>query len=168
MSMKRIIPILALSLLVMGLGACQPDTADKAVGIAADSSGTETEQAAYVENSSPVEGEADDAVAPEDAEADKAAVPEFVPPAPARLASEPEAVAFAMGDADAPLQIVEFTDYECPYCQRYAQETMPALVESLVDSGRVFYAIKDLPLDAIHPEARSASVAARCAGEQAS
>ena len=166
MSMKRIIPILALSLLVMGLGACQPDTADKAVGIAADSSGTETEQAAYVENSSPVEGEADDAVAPEDAEADKAAVPEFVPPAPARLASEPEAVAFAMGDADAPVQVVEFTDYECPYCQRYARETMPALVENLVESGRVFYAIKDLPLDAIHPEARSASVAARCAGEQ--
>ena len=39
-------------------------------------------------------------------------------------------------------------------------------MENLIDSGRVFYAIKDLPLEQLHPEARLASVAARCAGEQ--
>jgi protein-disulfide isomerase len=94
------------------------------------------------------------------------AVPEFVPPKPVDLATGPEDVAFSMGDPNAAVQIVEFTDYECPFCQRYALETMPAVLENLVESGRVFYAVKDLPLDAIHPEARSASVAARCGGEQ--
>ena len=89
-----------------------------------------------------------------------------VPPKPVTLATEPEAVAFAMGNPDAPVQIIEFTDYECPYCRRYALGTLPEVIENLVESDRVFYAVKDLPLDAIHPGARSASVAARCAGEQ--
>ena len=53
-----------------------------------------------------------------------------------------------------------------PSASSFALETMPALMENLVESGRVYYVIKDLPLDALHPEARAASVAARCAGEQ--
>lgn len=71
-----------------------------------------------------------------------------------------------MGDPNAPVTIVEYTDYQCPYCVRHATETLPRIISELVDTGRVRYIVKDFPLDNTHPEARSAAVAARCAGEQ--
>lgn len=70
------------------------------------------------------------------------------------------------GDPNAPVTIVEFTDMQCPYCARHATETLPRIVTDLIDTGRVHYVVKDFPLDAIHPEARRAAVAARCAAEQ--
>ena len=181
MSMKRTIPIFLLLALVIVLAACQPNSGEEAVGVASEGQIAQTEERVDVDASPHTDGEADEpdehrdaetgddhdkATAEHAAEAPVAGVPDFVPPEPATLATDPESIAFAMGDPEAPVQIVEFTDYECPFCQRYALETMPAVVENLVASGRVFYAVKDLPLDSIHPEARSASVAARCAGEQ--
>ena len=71
-----------------------------------------------------------------------------------------------MGEAGAPVTIVEFTDYGCPFCSRHSLETMPAVIETMVAAGRVRYVLKDLPLDSLHPEAREAAYAARCAGEQ--
>lgn len=71
-----------------------------------------------------------------------------------------------LGNEDAVVTIVEFTDYQCPFCQRHSQETMPQILEQLIASGRVRYILKDFPLDSIHPDARQAAVAARCAGEQ--
>ncbi|MFT5197251.1 MAG: protein-disulfide isomerase, partial [Cellvibrionaceae bacterium] len=71
-----------------------------------------------------------------------------------------------LGDPDAPILIVEFTDYQCPFCARHSAETMPTLLANMIDNGRVRYALKDFPLDSIHPAARQAAVAARCAGEQ--
>lgn len=84
-------------------------------------------------------------------------------PTPAAFTGE---YAGAMGDPDAPVTIVEFTDYQCPYCSRHSLETMPQIVSEFVDTGRVYYILKDLPLDQLHPDARSAAEAARCAGEQ--
>lgn len=72
----------------------------------------------------------------------------------------------AMGDPNAPVVIVEFTDYQCPFCQRHSSETLPTLVQAYIDTGRVYYIMKDLPLDQLHPLARDAAVAARCAGQQ--
>lgn len=77
-----------------------------------------------------------------------------------------EEVAATLGDPDAPITIVEYTDYQCPYCQRHATETMPQLMDEMVETGRAYYVLKDFPLDSIHPAARTAAVAARCAGEQ--
>jgi protein-disulfide isomerase len=74
--------------------------------------------------------------------------------------------AFSLGDPDAPVTIVEYTDYQCPYCQRYAQETLPQIVSEMVENGRVYYVVKDFPLDSIHPYARDGAAAARCAGDQ--
>ena len=176
MSIKRMIPILIFLILAMGLAACQSDTADKAFDVPTFKPTTEIDQSSAGSHNEPEHAdEADEHNAPEYAdEADEheetaprdGTIPEFVPLKPVTLAVEPEAVAFAAGDPDAPIQIIEFTDFQCPYCQRYAMQTMPTLIENLVESGRVFYAIKDLPLEAIHPEARSASVAARCGGKQ--
>lgn len=71
-----------------------------------------------------------------------------------------------LGDAEAPITIIEYTDYQCPYCARHVSETMDTLIAQLVDSGRVRYVVKDFPLDSLHPDARTAAAAARCAGEQ--
>jgi len=164
MSTKRMIPILLLLILAMTLAACQSDTGDKSAEIPTVKPTTEIKQPGAGEHNEPEY--ADEAVEHEDAAPDDGSIPEFVPPKPVTLAVEPEAVAFSVGDSDAPVHIIEFTDFQCPYCQRYAMETMPTLIEDLAESGRVFYAVKDLPLEAIHPEALSASVAARCGGEQ--
>ncbi len=99
-----------------------------------------------------------------------AAQPEAQPQAPAArptpVTIAMDDVAFEIGDPDAPVTIVEYTDYQCPYCARHAAQTLPQMLAEMVDTGRVRYVIKDFPLDSIHPEARAASVAARCAGEQ--
>jgi protein-disulfide isomerase len=71
-----------------------------------------------------------------------------------------------LGSADAAaVTIIEFTDIQCPYCARFALETWPALRQRYVDTGRVRFVSRDLPLS-FHPYALPAAVAARCAGEQ--
>ncbi len=72
---------------------------------------------------------------------------------------------FALGDPEAPVTIVEFSDYQCPVCARHFEQTWPALEEQYVDTGRVYYVFKDLPLTSIHPQAFKAHEAARCAFE---
>jgi protein-disulfide isomerase len=87
------------------------------------------------------------------------------------LAALPETVtvstagAAALGSDSAPVTIVEFTDYQCPFCARHARSTLPDLVREFVDAGTVRYVIRDLPLP-IHPVAAHAAEAARCAGDQ--
>lgn len=74
--------------------------------------------------------------------------------------------ALALGNPAAPVTLVEFTDYQCPFCARHVQQTMPQIISQLIETGRVYYIMKDFPLDQIHPQARVAAAAARCAGEQ--
>jgi protein-disulfide isomerase len=94
------------------------------------------------------------------------AAPELFVPTPAAFAFESgaeEGTLFALGDPDAPVTIVEFTDFQCPFCLRYEQETWPTLKERYVDTGRVYYVFKDFPLTSIHPQSFKAHEAARCA-----
>jgi protein-disulfide isomerase len=71
----------------------------------------------------------------------------------------------SLGDPQAPVTLVEFTDYECPYCNRFFKTIWPKLVEDYVDTGKMRVVIKDLPLS-FHKNARKAAQAAHCAGEQ--
>lgn len=87
-----------------------------------------------------------------------------VKPTPAAIIFDD--IAATRGDESAPVTIVEYTDYQCPYCARHAAQTFPQLLSEMIETGRVRYIIKDFPLDSIHPDARAAAVAARCAGEQ--
>lgn len=70
------------------------------------------------------------------------------------------------GDPDAPITMVEFSDYQCPFCQRHFLQTYPKLMEKYVDTGKVRYVFKDFPLTSIHPQAVAAANAAHCAGQQ--
>lgn len=78
----------------------------------------------------------------------------------------PIAGSYALGDPNAPITMVEFTDYQCPFCTRHFAETLPLLKQNFIDTGLVYYVIKDFPLTSIHPQAVKAAEAARCAGEQ--
>lgn len=72
----------------------------------------------------------------------------------------------AKGQADAPLTLVEYTDYQCPFCARHSQTVLPQLVKNFIDTGKVRYVLRDFPLASIHPHAAKAHEAAHCAGEQ--
>lgn len=72
---------------------------------------------------------------------------------------------YSMGKADAPLVFVEYTDFECPFCQRYHLDSFEQVKKEWVDTGKVRYYSRDFPLE-FHPNARRAALAARCAGDQ--
>jgi len=74
--------------------------------------------------------------------------------------------AHALGQADAPVTMVAFVDYQCPFCKRFDVQTWPELKKQYVDRGKLRYVVRDLPLDEIHPLARKASEATHCAGDQ--
>ena len=71
----------------------------------------------------------------------------------------------SIGRSDAPIVMVEFTDYQCPFCQRFHLSAFEELKKNYVDTGKIRYVSRDLPLP-MHPNAMSAAIAARCAGEQ--
>lgn len=71
----------------------------------------------------------------------------------------------ALGSASAALTIIEFSDYQCPYCRRFHDEVLPALRQAYIDTGKVQLIFKDFPLS-IHPQAMPAALAGRCAGTQ--
>ena len=72
--------------------------------------------------------------------------------------------AYAIGPADAPITIVEFSDYQCPFCRRWHNEVYEPLLAAYPGQIRLVY--RNLPLTSIHPDAMSAAEAAMCAGEQ--
>jgi len=70
------------------------------------------------------------------------------------------------GNPNAPVTVVEFSDFQCPFCSRFFQQTLPLIEENYIDTGKIKFVYKDLPLDSLHPNARAAHIAAECADEQ--
>ena len=70
------------------------------------------------------------------------------------------------GDNDAPVTLIEFSDYQCPYCKRHATQVMPALITKYVDSGQLRIVMREYPIENLHRRAVPTSEAALCAGDQ--
>lgn len=71
-----------------------------------------------------------------------------------------------MGEKNAKVTLVEFTDYQCPFCARHATQVLPQIVSEYVKTGKVKYVLRNFPLEAMHTAAAKAAEAASCAGEQ--
>ncbi len=70
------------------------------------------------------------------------------------------------GDLSAPITIIEFSDFQCPYCAKFYTDTLPQLEQEYIDTGKVKIVYRDFPLTNIHPLATPAALAAECANEQ--
>lgn len=92
----------------------------------------------------------------------KNAPPEPPPPQRAKLSLDGVPM---LGVKTAPITIVEYTDYQCPYCQRFHVTTFADIKKNYIDTGMVRFFSRDMPLD-FHPNAMRAAQAARCANEQ--
>jgi protein-disulfide isomerase len=70
------------------------------------------------------------------------------------------------GESTAKLTLVEFLDYQCPYCGQFSRDTMPQIDKEYIQTGKIRYVVMNLPLEAMHKSAFKAAEAAACAGEQ--
>jgi len=91
-------------------------------------------------------------------------------PAPAPSGPVPVAAAdgfrgYTLGSDSAPIEITEYSDFECPFCASFATVQMPVIREQLIATGRVRWRYRDFPLPT-HSYSRYAALAAQCAGEQ--
>jgi len=71
-----------------------------------------------------------------------------------------------MGDMDAPVTIIEYSDYQCPFCARSHRDVFPIIKEEYIDTGKVRFIMRENPLTSIHRNAFDASMAALCAADQ--
>lgn len=69
------------------------------------------------------------------------------------------------GDSDAPVTIVEWSDFECPFCARFYRDTLAQIESEYIDTGKVKLVYRDFPLG-FHAQAQKSAEAAECAGEQ--
>jgi protein-disulfide isomerase len=69
------------------------------------------------------------------------------------------------GNPEAIVALVEFSDYECPFCIRHFRETMPLIQKNYIETGKILYAFRDFPIDQLHPQAIRAHEAAQCVNE---
>lgn len=90
--------------------------------------------------------------------------PEPAEPLPAGLISVADAP--VKGKPDATLTLIEFSDYQCPFCARHAIDTLAEIDKTYVSSGKIRYVFRNFPIDGIHPQAFRAHEAAACAAEQ--
>ena len=70
-----------------------------------------------------------------------------------------------LGDKDAKLTMIDFSDYECPFCKRYFDDTFSQIKKEYIDTGKIKYVYRDLPLG-FHANAHKEAQAAECAREQ--
>lgn len=72
---------------------------------------------------------------------------------------------YTMGSDSAPVEIIEYGDFQCPACAQFSVLTVPDVKQRLVATGRVRWTFRDFPLES-HPNAMPAHLAAACSGEQ--
>lgn len=88
------------------------------------------------------------------------AAADALPRDPIAIASEP-----FKGSATAKVALIEFSDYQCPFCSRYTKDVLPQIRTDYVETGKIKYVFRDMPLP-FHQHAFKAAEAAHCAGVQ--
>jgi protein-disulfide isomerase len=94
-----------------------------------------------------------------------AAAPVAAPGGPRPVAAADGFRGYTLGAASAPIEITEYSDFECPFCASFATVQMPVIREQLIATGKVRWRFRDFPLPS-HAYSRYAALAAQCAGEQ--
>jgi protein-disulfide isomerase len=98
--------------------------------------------------------------------ADGAAPSAAAPSAPAAARADVDADDDpVLGDPNAPVTIIEFSDYECPFCGRFYSQTLPQIKSNYIDTGKVKLVYRDFPLS-FHQMAEPSALAANCAADQ--
>ena len=93
-------------------------------------------------------------------------------PQPTGVPSQPSQVTASvdddpvLGNKNAPVTIIEFSDYQCPFCRKFWTETFNQIKKDYIDTGKVKFVYRDFPLSSIHPAAESAAEAANCVREK--
>jgi protein-disulfide isomerase len=87
------------------------------------------------------------------------------PQMPQNLKVKGDAI-YVLGKSDAPLTLVAFTDFQCPFCGRFETTTFPEIKKNYIDTGKLRYIVRDLPLTELHPFALKAAQSVHCAGDQ--
>ena len=90
-------------------------------------------------------------------------LPTNQPALPLKISSENNPV---IGNPDAPITIIEFSDFQCPFCAKFHMQTLPTIMDEYINKGTVKLVFRDFPIQSIHPNAVPASIAAECANEQ--
>ena len=72
----------------------------------------------------------------------------------------------ALGKTTAPVAVIEYADFECPYCRKFEDAAMASLKRDYVLTGKVLFLFRHLPLTTVHRKADAAARAAECAGAQ--
>lgn len=72
-----------------------------------------------------------------------------------------------LGDENAPVTLIEFSDYQCPFCSRFKSQTLGQIKTKFIDTGKVKFVYRDFPIDSIHPFATPAAEAAECVRDAA-
>jgi len=83
--------------------------------------------------------------------------------APVKVDGDDDAI---LGNENAPVTIIEFSDYQCPFCERFWSQTYPLIKSEYIDTGKVKLIYRDFPLTSIHPMAMPAAIAVECVREQ--
>jgi protein-disulfide isomerase len=71
-----------------------------------------------------------------------------------------------LGDSNAKITIVEFSDLQCPFCKRYVDDTAQQIYDTYIKTGKAKFAYRHFPLSSIHPNSQKASEATECANDQ--
>ena len=96
-----------------------------------------------------------------------APMPSPIPTAPVNdNVSLDSVTGFMIGKPDAPLTMIEYTDLQCPFCRQYHITAYEQIKKEWIDTGKLRYVVRDLPIESIHPQAMPGARATRCAAEQ--
>ena len=89
-------------------------------------------------------------------------------PAPAPMPKQPVSLdgAILIGNADAKIAVIEYSDVQCPYCGAFARDVFPDFEQQFIETGKVILAFRHFPLEQLHPLAKGGASAIECAAQQ--